>query len=235
MGAIRVTSAGLDGRILPCLCRADIMSRMPWPPLRPRASSTFPRRKSRQALAEFQNLHQRSEILTLPGEVTVINDCYNSNPLAMERMLETLAAWPGARRRIVVAGEMLELGPTSPELHRDVGRKCAPSGVEWVIAVQGDAQFFVEGAVEGGIPPSHARFFPDAKSAGEFCQTLIAPGDVILVKGSRGVHLETVIEMLKRQESGSQESEVRSQKSESKVETSGMLDVGARFGESAVI
>ncbi len=152
----------------------------------------------RQALAEFQNLHQRSEILTLPGEVTVINDCYNSNPLAMERMLETLAAWPGARRRIVVAGEMLELGPTSPELHRGVGRKCAQSGVAWVIAVQGDAQFFVEGAVEGGIPPSHGRFFPDAKSAGEFCQALIAPGDVILVKGSRGVHLETVIEMLEK-------------------------------------
>jgi UDP-N-acetylmuramoyl-tripeptide--D-alanyl-D-alanine ligase len=153
-----------------------------------------------KALAGFQNLYQRSEILTLPGEVTVINDCYNSNPLAMERMLETLAAWPRAHRRIVVAGEMLELGPTSPELHRGVGRKCAQSGVEWVVAVQGDARFFVEGAVEGGIPPSHVRFFPDAQSAGEFCQSLIAPGDVILVKGSRAVHLETATEMLKRHE-----------------------------------
>jgi UDP-N-acetylmuramoyl-tripeptide--D-alanyl-D-alanine ligase len=150
------------------------------------------------ALAGFQNLHQRSEILTLPGEVTVINDCYNSNPLAMERMLEALADWPGARHRMVVAGEMLELGPASPELHRSVGRKCAPSGVEWAIGVQGAAQFFVEGAVEGGIPVSHARYFPDAKSAGGFCQSLIEPGDVILVKGSRGVHLETVIEMLKK-------------------------------------
>jgi UDP-N-acetylmuramoyl-tripeptide--D-alanyl-D-alanine ligase len=92
---------------------------------------------------------------------------------------------------------MLELGPTSPGWHREVGRKCAPSGVEWAIGVQGDARFFVEGAVEGGMPPSQGRFFPDAKSAGEFCQTLIVPGDVILVKGSRGVHLETVIEMLK--------------------------------------
>jgi UDP-N-acetylmuramoyl-tripeptide--D-alanyl-D-alanine ligase len=166
----------------------------------------------RQALADFQNLHQRSEILKLPGEVTVINDCYNSNPLAMERMLEVLAAWPGARRRVLVAGEMLELGPSSPELHRGVGRKCASSGVAWVIAVQGDARFFVEGAVEGGIPPSRGRFFPDAQSAGEFCQTLIAPGDVILVKGSRGVHLETVIEVLKRQKSG-----VRSQESEDEL------------------
>jgi len=162
----------------------------------------IPPEEMRQALAEFQNLHQRSEILTLPGEITIINDCYNSNPLAMERMLEALAVWPGARRRIVVAGEMLELGTTSPELHREVGRRCAHSGVAWVIAVQGDARFLLEGAVEEGISPSQGKYFPDAKSAGEFCQTLIAPSDVILVKGSRAVHLETVIEMLKKRESG---------------------------------
>jgi UDP-N-acetylmuramoyl-tripeptide--D-alanyl-D-alanine ligase len=150
-----------------------------------------------EALAEFKNLHQRSEILTLPGEVTVINDCYNSNPLAMEQMLETLADWPGARRRIVVAGEMLELGPTSPELHRAVGRKCAQSGIDWLIAVEGNARFFLEGATEAGLPAPRGRFFPNAKSAGAFCQSVVEPGDVILVKGSRAVHLETVIEMLK--------------------------------------
>jgi UDP-N-acetylmuramoyl-tripeptide--D-alanyl-D-alanine ligase len=195
-GALRVTTATWsDNFTLPLPGRHNVQNAL----AAIAASSVFgiPPGEVRQALAEFQNLPQRSEILTLPGEVTVINDCYNSNPLAMERMLEALAAWPRARRRIVVAGEMLELGPTSPELHRGVGRQCAQSGVEWVIAVQGDAWFFVEGAVEGGIPPSHARFFQDAKSAGEFCRTLMASGDVILVKGSRGAHLETVIEMLK--------------------------------------
>ncbi len=154
-----------------------------------------------EALASFQNLHQRGEILTLPSGITVINDSYNSNPLAMERMLEALAAWPGARRRIVVAGEMLELGPTAPDLHRQVGRKCAQSGVEQVLGVQGDARFIVEGAVEGGMPASRARFFPDAKPAADFCRTLVSPGDLILVKGSRGVHLETVIELLRGQSS----------------------------------
>ena len=163
------------------------------------AASLFsiPPGEIRHALAEFQGLHQRGEILTLPSEVTVVNDCYNSSPLAMERMLEVLAAWPRARRRVVVAGEMLELGPTSPELHRAIGRRCAQSGVSWLIAVQGDSQFFLEGAAEGGIPPAHLRFFPDAKQAGEFCQALVAPGDVVLVKGSRGVHLETAIELLR--------------------------------------
>ena len=114
----------------------------------------------------------------------------------MENMLETLAAWPGAGRRIVVAGEMLELGASSPELHRQVGRKCARSRLDWLMAVQGDARFFLEGAIEAGLPPERARFFAAANQAGEFCLTLMQPGDVVLVKGSRGVHLEKVTELL---------------------------------------
>jgi len=157
----------------------------------------IPLEEIRWALAEFQNLPGRSEILTLPGGVTVINDAYNSNPLAMERMLEALAAWPDALRRIVVAGEMLELGSTSPDLHRAVGRACAQAGVSWLLAVQGNAQFLLEGAEAGGFPPGRMRFFPEAKQAGDFCLSLLAPGDVLLVKGSRGVHLETVIELLR--------------------------------------
>lgn len=149
-----------------------------------------------QPLATFQTLPQRSEILTLPGGITVINDSYNSNPVAMERMLETLAAWPGARRRIVVAGEMLELGITSPDWHRNIGRRCAESGVDWLLAVQGDARFFLEGAAEGGMPAERAQFFPNAEQAGEFCRTFLVPGDVLLLKGSRAVGLEKVTELL---------------------------------------
>jgi UDP-N-acetylmuramoyl-tripeptide--D-alanyl-D-alanine ligase len=74
--------------------------------------------------------------------------------------------------------------------------------VDWAICVQGAAQFFVNGAVAGGIPITRARFFPDAKSAAGFCQTLLEPGDVVLIKGSRGVHLETVVEVLKKKETG---------------------------------
>ncbi len=155
-----------------------------------------PANEARQALAAFQNLHQRGEILTLPDGITILNDSYNSNPLAMERMLETLAAWPGARRRIVVAGEMLELGTTSPDLHRQVGRRCVQSHVEWLIAVHGDASFVLEGALEAGLQPENSRFFDDAAAAGEFTRTILKPGDAVLVKGSRGVHLERVIELL---------------------------------------
>ena len=159
----------------------------------------------RKALGEFQPLPQRSEILSLTGGVTILNDCYNSNPLAMEKMLETLAAWPGAQRRIVVAGEMLELGPTSAELHRQVGRKCAGSGVDWLLAVQGNARYFLEGAQEAGLAEERGRFLEDARDAAEFCHSILQPGDIVLVKGSRGVHLEKVVELLQSSESNVQE------------------------------
>jgi UDP-N-acetylmuramoyl-tripeptide--D-alanyl-D-alanine ligase len=156
----------------------------------------IPPEQIEQGLAERSTLHQRSEILTLPSGITVLNDCYNSNPLAMERMLETLANWPGGGRRILVAGEMLELGPLSPEWHRNVGRNCAEGGVDWLLAVQGDARFFVEGAVEAGLPAERAKFFSTPQEAAEAYRGLLQPGDVVLVKGSRGVHLEKVIELL---------------------------------------
>ena len=151
---------------------------------------------AQQALAVLQPLAQRSEILTLSNGAVLIVDCYNSNPLAMEKMLETLANWPDARRRLVVAGEMLELGATSPDLHRAVGRKCQEAGVDWLMAVQGDAQFFVEGARQAGLPLERARFFASPEEAAECCRALLQAGDVVLVKGSRGVHLERVVELL---------------------------------------
>jgi len=161
------------------------------------SSFDVPPVEMRRGLAEFQGLPQRGESFTLPGPVAIINDCYNSNPQAMACMLETLRTWPEARRRIVVAGEMLELGPQSRELHIETGRKCAENDLSWLIAVQGNARFFVEGAVAAGLPLQHTRFFHEARGAGEFCRSLVEPGDVVLVKGSRGVHLETVTEMLR--------------------------------------
>jgi UDP-N-acetylmuramoyl-tripeptide--D-alanyl-D-alanine ligase len=148
------------------------------------------------ALAAFKNLAHRSEIFTLLGNITVLNDCYNSNPRAMERMVETLVGWKGAARRIVVAGEMLELGPTSPDWHRQIGRKLAESGIDGLVAVQGDARFIREGALAAGMNPANAVFFPNSQEAARYCCTLLKPRDVVLVKGSRGVNLEKVTELL---------------------------------------
>jgi UDP-N-acetylmuramoyl-tripeptide--D-alanyl-D-alanine ligase len=120
---------------------------------------------------------------------------------------------------------MLELGPQSPQLHKETGRKCAEANLSWLIAVQGDARFFVEGAVAAGLPPAHTRFFPEARLAGEFCRARLEPGDVILVKGSRRVYLETVIEMLRRGVEKSRSGEVGGTRSQG-VEASRGREVG---------
>ena len=150
----------------------------------------------RPALASFRNLAQRSEIITLPGPITILNDCYNSNPRAMERMIETLAGWSEGGRKIAVAGEMLELGSTSPEWHRRIGRKLEECGIDNVVAVQGNARLIRDGALEAGLEPGNAVFFQTAAEAAGFCKDILEPGDVVLVKGSRGVNLERVTELL---------------------------------------
>jgi UDP-N-acetylmuramoyl-tripeptide--D-alanyl-D-alanine ligase len=163
------------------------------------AASLFgiPSADLQRAVASFRRLPQRGEIVELPGAIVVVNDSYNSNPLAMERMLEMLAAWPGVRRRIVVAGEMLELGGSSPDQHRAVGRKCAALGMDWIVAVQGDARFFLQGAIGAGMAVERTKFFPNAAEAVEFCRAIIQPGDVVLVKGSRGVQMEKIVDGLR--------------------------------------
>jgi UDP-N-acetylmuramoyl-tripeptide--D-alanyl-D-alanine ligase len=150
----------------------------------------------REAAEVFPGLKpgaMRGEVLKFAAGFAVINDCYNSNPLALEQMLGVLAATPGYRRRIVVAGEMLELGETSAALHRECGRKAA-RGADCVFGVQGNAREIVEGAAEGGLDRGKTRFFENSEQAAEFVAGFVEPGDLLLVKGSRGVRMERVVE-----------------------------------------
>jgi len=141
----------------------------------------------------------RGEVLRFEAGFTVINDCYNSNPVALASMIDLLAASGGHRRRILVAGEMLELGATSPELHREAGARAAKAGsIAWIIGVQGAAKDFVRGALESGQPESGARFLENSDQAAIFVAELVAPGDLVLVKGSPGVKMERIIEALKK-------------------------------------
>ena len=139
----------------------------------------------------------RGEVLRFEAGMAVIDDCYNSNPVALEAMTELLAATPGYRRRILVAGEMLELGRGSAEFHRQAGRRAAKK-VDWIIGVQGEAASLVRGAAEAGHPEAHTRFFESSELAAPFVSEFAAPGDLLLVKGSRGVKMERIIEALKK-------------------------------------
>jgi UDP-N-acetylmuramoyl-tripeptide--D-alanyl-D-alanine ligase len=139
----------------------------------------------------------RGRVLRYDAGFSVINDCYNSNPVALAAMIEMLLHTPASGRRILAAGEMLELGPSSPELHREAGRAAAATGnLDWIIGVRGDGESFVRGAVEAGHPAARAKFIGSSAEAAGFVADLLAPGDLMLVKGSRGVKMERIVEAL---------------------------------------
>src|SRR5437016_9944052 len=139
----------------------------------------------------------RGELLRFSNGAALINDSYNSSPAALEAMTELLAATPNFRRRILAAGEMRELGTASPELHRESGQFAAKTGkIDWIIGVAGDAAQIVEGAVAAGLPRERAKFFATPQEAGEFLESFIVSGDLLLVKGSRGVKMEQIVESL---------------------------------------
>lgn len=138
---------------------------------------------------------QRGEVLHFKDGFTVINDSYNSNPDALLSMVSTLVEGSsGATRKIVVAGEMLELGENASAIHVETGARIAQSDIDLLIGVRGLAQELVDGAREAGS--EHAEFVKDADAAAELLASVVEAGDVILVKGSRGVKTERVIEKL---------------------------------------
>ena len=157
----------------------------------------IPPDRAASALASFRHLKMRGELLEVNG-VTVINDCYNSSPRALELMLQTLAHVPARGRRIAVLGEMLELGPASAELHRQAGGQAAVAA-DHVVGVRGHARFIVEGAAAARVAAGRLAFFESAAEAGVYVASLVQPGDLVLFKGSRGVKLEEVLEKLRLQ------------------------------------
>jgi UDP-N-acetylmuramoyl-tripeptide--D-alanyl-D-alanine ligase len=146
-----------------------------------------------EAVAELASLaaaDKRGQVLQL-GNITVVNDCYNSNPKALRAMIDALAGMK-ARRRIVVAGEMLELGPTAEQMHRAVGQEIAGQNIDCLLGVRGLAQAMVEGAKQGG---ARAEFVGTPEQAGEWLARETRDGDVVLLKASRGVKLEKALEI----------------------------------------
>lgn len=142
------------------------------------------------ALAAIQPGDKRGQVTELAG-ATIINDCYNSNPVALNAMIDTLAGMP-ARRRILVAGEMLELGTTADALHRGCGRHAAGKKLDLVIGVRGLAKALAEAACGAGVP---AQFAETPEEAGEWLARELRSGDAVLLKASRGVRLERALEV----------------------------------------
>lgn len=136
----------------------------------------------------------RGQVLRLREGVTLIDDCYNSNPVAVEAAVTALAMTAHARR-VAFLGDMLELGPTGPELHAKVGESLAGS-VAVVVAVGRLAVGFLEGAQRRGVDASALHSFPDAVAAAAGAAEIVRPGDAVLVKGSRGARMEPIVDAL---------------------------------------
>ncbi|MEN6602347.1 MAG: UDP-N-acetylmuramoyl-tripeptide--D-alanyl-D-alanine ligase [Bryobacteraceae bacterium] len=152
----------------------------------------IPPERLQQAALSLAAGHMRGERMECRG-VTILNDCYNSNPDAVQAMLEVLQVTP-ARRRIAVLGEMLELGRWSEALHRDAGRCAVANRVDVLVGIRGAARYTLHGALDAGLPDSAAYFFEDPAPAGDFLRGIARPGDVILFKGSRGTRVEIALE-----------------------------------------
>jgi UDP-N-acetylmuramoyl-tripeptide--D-alanyl-D-alanine ligase len=143
-------------------------------------------------LATLVPADKRGQVVRV-GNITVINDCYNSNPKALAAMVDALATMP-ARRRIVVAGEMLELGPSGGEMHRAAGRHVSGKGIDVLIGVRGLAQEMVNAAKASS---TSAQFVATSEEAGRWLRQNARDGDVVLMKASRGVKLEKALEIWK--------------------------------------
>jgi UDP-N-acetylmuramoyl-tripeptide--D-alanyl-D-alanine ligase len=145
-----------------------------------------------ERLAGFRPVGGRLEVRRIEG-LTFLDDSYNANPVSFEAALNALAEFPAAGKKIVVAGDMLELGPGSPEFHRALGRRAAEKNFDFFLTAGPRQREAADEAVRAGLPASRVRACLDAAEAGVALRSLAASGDVILVKGSRGMKMETVI------------------------------------------
>ena len=150
-----------------------------------------------QRAATLAPASHRGEVVQLAGGVTLVDDAYNSNPRAVQAALGVLQS-ASATRRVAVLGEMLELGEVSEALHAECGRTAAASHLALLVTVGGSAaEALGRAAVEAGMPSSAVHHAATSDEAAELAASLVKPGDVVLVKGSRGIRTERVVDRLK--------------------------------------
>lgn len=131
--------------------------------------------------------------LSRVGDVTILNDAYNANPNSMKAAIETLALLPAVGRRVAVLGEMRELGAHSQDYHREIGAFAALTGrIDLLVCVGPAGKWIADAAAAAGFGKAAIRQFTDSAAAAASMSKLLLPGDLILLKASRGVRLETV-------------------------------------------
>jgi UDP-N-acetylmuramoyl-tripeptide--D-alanyl-D-alanine ligase len=153
-----------------------------------------------EAIAKFEAGPGRGCRIDLDGGAVLVDDSYNSNPAAVNSILDTLRETDTEGRKILVLGDMLELGPQEEIFHKEAGRKAASAGVDLLITVGRLSRVTLEAARRGGVAETHQA--PDAMEAARYLTDRIGQGDLIVVKGSRGIRLDRLVQELsnKKQE-----------------------------------
>ena len=147
---------------------------------------------------QFQSPASRCRVETI-GSWTLIDDSYNASPLAMQAACELLRDWPTAGQRLLICGDMLELGPESAALHQQVGRQAARCGIDRLLVCGEFANDVARGALAGGLPLHQIACCEPLESLYPVLDCWLSPGDVVLVKGSRGMRMERAIQWLRQQ------------------------------------
>jgi UDP-N-acetylmuramoyl-tripeptide--D-alanyl-D-alanine ligase len=150
----------------------------------------------RAGLAEFRPVGGRMERLALPRNIIVINDTYNANPQSVEMALRSLAELKGRSRAVAVLGDMGELGAGATQAHVAVGRLAAELGIDFLFALGAHAPSLAKGALEAGMDPARVRVARDHAEASAEVGLLLQKDDWVLVKGSRSMRMERVVESL---------------------------------------
>lgn len=147
-------------------------------------------------LRDFVMPSMRLQQMTL-GSWTVINDAYNANPVSMKAAIATLMDRPTSARRVFFAGDMRELGPKSDEFHRQLGRQVVEAGIDVFVAVGEFCRYAADEALSAGMRAECVRHYDVPAQVGGDLTSIVSANDVILVKGSRSVGMEAVVERLK--------------------------------------
>lgn len=155
----------------------------------------IPKGEMAKALAEFRSTTMRMEVKIANG-FKIVSDCYNANPSSTKMALQTLGNMKLNGRRIAVLGDMLELGKESSNLHKQIGIMVPDMNFDMLLAVGKEAKNYVEGAKSRGM--KNVKHFDVVEDVVNFLSETVAEGDVLLVKGSRGMHMEKVVDALLR-------------------------------------
>jgi UDP-N-acetylmuramoyl-tripeptide--D-alanyl-D-alanine ligase len=150
----------------------------------------------RDGLASAHPIKMRQHVLMV-GDIMLIDDSYNASPQSMLATFDVLAQVGGRRRRVLALGEMRELGPQSRDFHRRVGREAAALAPAFLLGVGPNGGWYLEGAVDAGLPVASTAAVTTVDEAVRVLRRILRAGDVVLVKGSRAIEMEHVVQALR--------------------------------------